>query len=76
MLRLYLTRTPPEALALPTATFTSLDTDVFRSASDAGAYTAPPLGEQETLYGGVGRSRIVLSDDVRRAALAEDPDRI
>jgi large subunit ribosomal protein L44 len=76
MLRLYLTRTPPDALNLPTATFTSTEGDVFASATDDDAYSAPELGQQEVLYGGAGRSRIVLGDDVRRSALAEDPDHL
>jgi large subunit ribosomal protein L44 len=65
LLRLYLTRTPPDQVALPSSTFTSHDTDVYASDVDWAAYNAPALGEQEITYASAGRSSIVLGSDVR-----------
>jgi large subunit ribosomal protein L44 len=66
--RLYLTRTPAHALALPTSTFPTGAGGLFdpetlaamAGGAEAGAYVPPALGEQEVLYASAGRSRIVL----------------
>ncbi|THH12984.1 hypothetical protein EW146_g7189 [Bondarzewia mesenterica] len=53
--RLYLTRTPPELLQLPTSTFVGEQGDIF-SMSEQGPYAPGDLGESEVLLGSAGRS--------------------
>jgi len=56
--RLYLTRTPPDQMQLPSQTFTG---DVFTSLSslESSSYTAGELGHTEVNYGSAGRSSII-----------------
>lgn len=72
LLRLYLTRTPPENVKLPSSTF-SADVgdvvDVFGSEVKDDVYAAPGLGEQEVMYASAGRSAIVLDEGVREGAM-------
>ncbi|KAF7294425.1 60S ribosomal protein L3 [Mycena kentingensis (nom. inval.)] len=59
LLRVYLTRTPPEQIQLPTSTFPLGLGDVFRSAEE-GSYAPPSLEQAEIMYasGGRGQRRI------------------
>jgi len=50
--RLYLTRTPPELVRLPTMTFPEID-------GEEAVYTPMDLGTTEVRLGSAGRSRIV-----------------
>ncbi|KAJ7066748.1 ribonuclease III domain-containing protein [Mycena amicta] len=56
LLSVYLTRTPPELMQLPTSTFPLGLGDVFRSAPE-GSYMPPQLEEAEVMYGSGGRSQ-------------------
>jgi large subunit ribosomal protein L44 len=53
----YLTRTPPELLQLPTSTFPLGIGDVFREAPE-GVYVAPELEHAEVMYASGGRSGV------------------
>ncbi|KAJ7834116.1 hypothetical protein B0H13DRAFT_2110188 [Mycena leptocephala] len=57
LLSVYLTRTPPELLQLPTSTFPLGIGDVFREAPE-GAYVAPELEHAEVMYASGGRSGV------------------
>ncbi|KAH9074840.1 hypothetical protein EDB83DRAFT_2287488 [Lactarius deliciosus] len=56
--RLYLTRTPPELVRLPTLTFPEIDGDIF-TVGDEAAYTPGELGTTEVRLGSAGRSSII-----------------
>ncbi|KAJ7634133.1 hypothetical protein DFH06DRAFT_1055226 [Mycena polygramma] len=58
LLSVYLTRTPPELLQLPTSTFPLGIGDVFRQAPE-GTYVAPELEQAEIMYASGGRSGVV-----------------
>ncbi|KAI0058997.1 ribonuclease III [Artomyces pyxidatus] len=66
--RLYLTRTPPHLLQLPTSTFPEVDSDVFAGGEEA-SYSAGDLGTTEVLTGSAGRSSIRLP---KRPSFAEE----
>ena len=53
--RLYLTRTPPELVRLPTLTFPEIDGDIFTVGEEA-VYTPGDLGTTEVRLGSAGRS--------------------
>ncbi|KAJ7115833.1 ribonuclease III domain-containing protein [Mycena epipterygia] len=55
LLSVYLTRTPPELLQLPTSTFPLGIGDVFRKAPE-GMYVAPELEQAEVMYASGGKS--------------------
>ncbi|KAF7309693.1 60S ribosomal protein L3 [Mycena indigotica] len=57
LLSVYLTRTPPELIQLPTSTFPLGLGDVFRDGPE-GSYNAPQLEEGEVMYGSGGRSGV------------------
>ncbi|KAI0051036.1 60S ribosomal protein L3 [Auriscalpium vulgare] len=61
--RLYLTRTPPHLVQLPTATFPAVE------GGEEGAYAPGDLGTSEVLTGSAGRSSIVLP---KRPSFAEE----
>ena len=66
--RLYLTRTPPHALALPSSTFA--EGDIFAAPAGADASYAPgELGTTETLTGSAGRTAAVQP---KRPSYAEE----
>ena len=52
--RVYLTRTPPHLLQLPTSTF-PLDGNILQDGSE-GSYEAPELAMAEIMYASSGRS--------------------
>ncbi len=52
--RLYLTRTPPEMVRLPTVTFPEMDGDIF-TVGDEAEYTPGDLGTTEVQLGSAGR---------------------
>ncbi|KAJ7672637.1 ribonuclease III domain-containing protein [Mycena rosella] len=58
LLSVYLTRTPPELLQLPTSTFPLGIGDVFRKAPE-GTYVPPALEQAEIMYASGGRSGVV-----------------
>ncbi|KAI0272766.1 ribonuclease III domain-containing protein [Gloeopeniophorella convolvens] len=60
LLRLYLTKTPPEMVRIPTATFPDIDGDVFTEGAEAG-YVPGELGTSEVQLGSAGRSTVVLA---------------
>ena len=57
--RLYLTKTPPEMVRLPTMTFPDLDGDIFTEGDEIG-YQAGELGTTEVPLGSAGRSSIIV----------------
>jgi large subunit ribosomal protein L44 len=71
LLRLYLTRTPPEQVVLPSSTFTSLDTDIYSDVDPSAVegYSPLPLGEQEVLFASAGRSKILYGGNASRDAV-------
>ncbi|KAI9510054.1 hypothetical protein F5148DRAFT_1182882 [Russula earlei] len=58
--RLYLTKTPPEIMRLPTSTFSDVDGDMFTEGEE-NAYQAGELGTTEVRLGSAGRGRIIIS---------------
>lgn len=56
--RLYLTKTPPEMVRLPTMTFPEVDGDIFMKGEEI-EYQAGQLGTSEVRLGSAGRSRII-----------------
>ncbi|KAF8475343.1 hypothetical protein DFH94DRAFT_635655 [Russula ochroleuca] len=57
--RLYLTKTPPEMVRLPTTTFPEVDGDIFTKGEEIG-YQAGELGTTEVRLGSAGRSSIIV----------------
>ncbi|KAH9995128.1 hypothetical protein BJV77DRAFT_992700 [Russula vinacea] len=57
--RLYLTKTPPEMVRLPTTTFPDVDGDLFTEGEEIG-YHAGELGTTEVRLGSAGRSSIIV----------------
>ncbi|KAF8216347.1 ribonuclease III domain-containing protein [Mycena galopus ATCC 62051] len=56
LLAVYLTRTPPELLQLPTTTFPLGIGDVFQTTTPENAYIAPELEQAEIMYASGGHS--------------------
>jgi len=56
--RLYLTKTPPEMVRLPTLTFPDVDGDIFTEGEEI-AHHAGELGSTEVRLGSAGRSSII-----------------
>ncbi|KAJ7623326.1 ribonuclease III domain-containing protein [Roridomyces roridus] len=63
LLRVYLTRTPPEQLQLPTSTFPLGVGDVFRDAPE-GMYVPPSLEQAEIMYASGGNSGAVAQSSI------------
>lgn len=59
--RLYLTKTPPEMVRLPTMTFPEVDGNIFTKGEEIG-YTPGELGYTEVRLGSAGRSRIMTDE--------------
>ncbi|KAH9987122.1 60S ribosomal protein L3 [Russula compacta] len=57
--RLYLTKTPPEMVRLPTMTFPDVDGDIFTEGDEI-AHRPGELGTTEVRIGSAGRSRLTL----------------
>ncbi|KII87462.1 hypothetical protein PLICRDRAFT_142762 [Plicaturopsis crispa FD-325 SS-3] len=57
--RVFLTRTPPQLIQLPSSTFPAEDGNIFQGGPE-GEYTPGELGSAEGMYASSGRSSIVL----------------
>ncbi len=55
---MYLTKTPPEMVRVPTTTFPDVDGDIFTEGEETG-YEAGELGSTEVRLGSAGRSWII-----------------
>jgi large subunit ribosomal protein L44 len=56
--RLYLTKTPPEMVRLPTMTFPEVDGNIFTKGEEI-EFRPGQLGTSEVQLGSAGRSRII-----------------
>jgi large subunit ribosomal protein L44 len=59
--RLYLTKTPPEMVRLPTTTFPEVDGNIFTKGEEIG-YRPGEIGTTEVQLGSAGRSGIIASE--------------
>ncbi|KAI0792111.1 60S ribosomal protein L3 [Abortiporus biennis] len=72
LLRLYLTRQPPQTVQLPSSTFPDTLGDVFQSQGSGSSYTPGQMSDAEVLYGSAGRTGIRVPGARSLAAAEED----
>ncbi|OCH93650.1 ribonuclease III [Obba rivulosa] len=72
LLRLYLTRQPPELVQLPTSTFPEGKGNVFETQGPQATYTPVEISDSEVLYGSSGRTGV--RSPGRRSSLVEEVD--
>lgn len=72
MLRLYLTRTPPHQIQLPTSTFPDGYGDVFTNNGSEGEYVPGVMGDSEVLYASAERTGLRIPGV--RSMVSEDSE--